>query len=77
MTAKIAVLEGDYIGPEIMSSGLAVLAAVSAKYSFDYQLFNYPFGGQAIDKTGQPLPEETLQGAKEADAVLLSAIGGP
>lgn len=75
--ADIAVLQGDYIGPEIMKAGLSVLEAVSQNAGFDYELHFAPFGGEAIDQTGEPLPEETLKTCQESDAVLLSAIGGP
>jgi 3-isopropylmalate dehydrogenase len=74
---KIAVLRGDYIGPEIMKAGLAVLAAATKESDFSYQIIDYPFGGAAIDQTGTPLPETTIQGCQAADAILLSAIGGP
>lgn len=75
-TAKITVLPGDYIGPEIMNAGLAVLKAVS-EGTFDYQIDEQPFGGAGIDQTGDPLPQRTLASAKASDAVLLAAIGGP
>ncbi|MFT8557603.1 3-isopropylmalate dehydrogenase [Liquorilactobacillus hordei] len=74
---KIAVLQGDYIGPEIMNSGLEVLEAVSQETNFEYQIHKYPFGGEAIDCCGDPLPQSTIEGCKKSDAVLLSAIGGP
>ncbi|KRL37701.1 3-isopropylmalate dehydrogenase [Liquorilactobacillus uvarum] len=73
----IAVLRGDYIGPEIMEAGLTVLEAASANSNFQYETIDYPFGGEAIDKCGDPLPQQTVAGCEEADAVLLSAIGGP
>lgn len=73
----IAVLAGDYSGPEMMKAGLAVLAAVSAGTDFKYRLHEYPFGGQGIDQGGDPLPAATLAGCRQADAILLSAIGGP
>ncbi|WP_034991868.1 3-isopropylmalate dehydrogenase [Liquorilactobacillus vini] len=75
-TKKIAVLRGDYIGPEIMTAGLAVLAAACTG-KFAYQIQDLPFGGQAIDAVGDPLPAETIHSCQNADAVLLSAIGGP
>ncbi len=70
-------LAGDGIGPEIMSAGLRVLKAVSKKIAFEYELEAKDFGGIAIDKHGHPLPEETLQAVKNADAILLAAIGHP
>lgn len=74
---QIAVLPGDGIGPEIMAAGLEVLAAVSQHSDFSYETEFLPFGGQGIDEAGDPLPAQTLAAAKQSDAVLLSAIGGP
>lgn len=74
---KIVSLAGDGIGPEIMAAGLEVLEAVAAKIDFSYEVISCPFGGAAIDQMGHPLPEETLEQAKSADAILLGAIGGP
>ena len=77
MTKKIVALAGDGIGPEIMAAGLQVLAATAEKIGFDYQIEEKPFGGAGIDAVGHPLPADTLAAAKEADAILLAAIGGP
>ncbi|MBY5035260.1 3-isopropylmalate dehydrogenase [Streptococcus gallolyticus] len=77
MTKKIVSLAGDGIGPEIMEAGLQVLAAVAEKIGFSYQVEAYPFGGAGIDAAGHPLPTQTLEAAKTADAILLAAIGGP
>ncbi|MFQ6365447.1 3-isopropylmalate dehydrogenase [Lactococcus lactis] len=77
MSKKIVTLAGDGIGSEIMSAGLSVLKAVSKKIDFEYELEAKDFGGIAIDKHGHPLPEETLQAVKNADAILLAAIGHP
>lgn len=79
MTAvkKIVVLKGDYIGPEIMTAGLAVLDAATKDTTFSYELIDVPFGGDGIDRAGDPLPQATIDVSKQADAVLLSAIGGP
>lgn len=74
---KIVTLAGDGIGPEIMSAGLEVLEAVAPKINFEYELDAKPFGGAGIDAEGHPLPQATLEAAKEADAILLAAIGGP
>ena len=74
--AKITVLPGDYIGPEIMKAGLSVLKAVS-RGKFTYQIDKRPFGGAGIDKKGDPLPQSTLDSAKTSDAILLAAVGGP
>lgn len=77
MAHQIAILAGDYIGPEIMASAEKVLAHTAKKFDFEYETTAYPFGGEAIDKCGEPLPQSTIDGAKQADAILLSAIGGP
>ena len=77
MNARIVVLPGDGIGPEIVASARRVLDAVVAKsehsITFDEQLI----GGAAIDATGEPLPEQTLAACRYAHAVLLGAVGGP
>ena len=77
MTKKIVTLAGDGIGPEIMAAGLEVLEVVASKINFDYGIDAKPFGGAGIDASGHPLPKETLDAAKSADAILLAAIGGP
>ena len=77
MTKKIVALAGDGIGPEIMEAGLEVLASISEKTGFDYEIDRRPFGGAGIDVTGHPLPDETLKATREADAILLAAIGSP
>ena len=77
MTKKIVALAGDGIGPEIMEAGLEVLASISEKTGFDYEIDRRHFGGAGIDATGHPLPDETLKAAREADAILLAAIGSP
>ena len=77
MTKKIVALAGDGIGPEIMEAGLEVLASIAKKTDFDYEIDRRPFGGAGIDVTGHPLPDETLKATREADAILLAAIGSP
>ena len=77
MTKKIVALAGDGIGPEIMEAGLAVLEALASKTGFDYEIDRCPFGGAGIDAAGHPLPDETLKACREADAILLAAIGSP
>ena len=77
MTKKIVALAGDGIGPEIMEAGLEVLAAIAEKTDFDYEIDRRPFGGAGIDAVGHPLPDETLKVSREADAILLAAIGSP
>lgn len=77
MTKRIVALAGDGIGPEIMAAGLEVLAALAPRLQETYQVEEQVFGGAAIDAAGHPLPEQTLQAAQAADAILLGAIGGP
>ena len=80
MSAKswtIAVLPGDGIGPEVVEAAVSVLQDCSREFSFRVDLVEFPFGGVAIDRTGKPLPQETLDGCLAADAVLLGAVGGP
>ena len=67
----VVCLPGDGIGPEVMAQAVRVLDALGLDHS------EYPFGGAAIDATGVALPPETLAAAREADAVLLGAVGGP
>lgn len=74
---KIAVLPGDGIGPEVMVEAEKVLNKVAKKYSLDLQLEKRLVGGCAYDQYGTPLPDDSLKVAKEADAVLLGAVGGP
>jgi 3-isopropylmalate dehydrogenase len=77
MKARIAVIAGDGIGPEVVAEGTRVLERVARKFGHDFSLHAAPFGGAAIDLTGDPLPKATLDECLEADAVLLGAIGGP
>lgn len=77
MKIKIVALAGDGIGPEIMEAGLEVLASISEKTGFDYEIDRRPFGGAGIDAAGHPLPDQTLKASREADAILLAAIGSP
>ncbi len=77
MNKKIAVLAGDGIGPEIMPAALNVLEAIGTQCGHSFEFVSAVVGGQATDKTGWPLPDETLNLAKSSDAVLLGAVGGP
>jgi 3-isopropylmalate dehydrogenase len=74
---KIGIIKGDGIGPEIINEAMKVLDAVSAHMGFNIEYHEMLLGGSAIDETGVPLPEETIQGVKKCDAVLFGAIGGP
>jgi 3-isopropylmalate dehydrogenase len=77
MKARIAVLPGDGIGPEVVAQGVRCLTALARLWRHEFELTELPFGGMAIDAHANPLPEETLRACREADAVLLGAIGGP
>lgn len=77
MKAKIAVLAGDGVGREIVPEAVKVLQAIGEKYQHSFEFVSADIGGQAIDKVGVPLPQETLALAKQSDAVLLGAVGGP
>jgi 3-isopropylmalate dehydrogenase len=77
MKARIAVLAGDGIGPEVTAVGVRCLEAVARRFGHEFALDHLPFGGAAIDELGDPLPPATLRGCLRADAVLLGAIGGP
>ena len=77
MDAKIVVLPGDGIGPEVTNAALSVLESVAKRYNHDIRLEEQLLGGCAIDATGLALPAETLAACQEADAVLLGAVGGP
>ncbi len=74
---QITVLAGDGIGPEIMTVARAVLEAVSAKFDFSLTFTAAPFGGEAIDLTGKPLPDETLALCRQSAGILMGAVGGP
>ena len=73
---KLAVLAGDGIGPEIVGQAQRVLRAL-AKDGLKIEMEEAPFGGAGFDASGDPLPEASLKLAKEADAVLCGAVGGP
>jgi len=74
---KIGVIKGDGIGPEIIDEAIKVLDAISVTQGFNLKYEEMLLGGAAIDETGVPLPDETIQGVKKCDAILFGAIGGP
>ena len=76
MTKKIAVLPGDGIGQEIVAEAVKVIACLQQDYGLKVELEEALVGGAAYDDSGSPLPEVTMQLAREADAVLLGAVGG-
>ncbi len=77
MKANIVLLPGDGVGPEVVSSTRQVLDAVAKRHGHELAYSSHPIGGIAIDETGNPLPDSTLDAAKKADAILLGAVGGP
>ncbi|WP_126456064.1 3-isopropylmalate dehydrogenase [Sulfuriflexus mobilis] len=76
MTMKIAVLPGDGIGVEIMAEAVKVLDCLHSGFGLDIETEQGLVGGAGYDTHGKPLPDETLQLAKDADAVMLGAVGG-
>ena len=77
MKKTICLLPGDFSGPEIMEQGVAVLKAVAAKFGHEFAFETALIGGAAIDATGNPLPDATVEACRKADAVFLAAVGGP
>lgn len=77
MSKKILVLPGDGIGPEIVAEAIKVLQVINDKYTLNFELIEDAIGGAAVDRYGEPLADSTLAKAKEVDAVLLGAVGGP
>ena len=73
---NIAFIKGDGIGPEIIDEAIKVLDSTAQNFGFELNYNYYLMGGAAIDVFGEPLPDETLQGALNSDAVLFGAIGG-
>lgn len=77
MEAKIALLPGDYIGPEVVAEAVNVLGAVAKKFGHTFSYEEAPAGCTAIEQMEDPMPESTLDVCRNADAVLLGAVGGP
>jgi 3-isopropylmalate dehydrogenase len=77
MNASILLLPGDGIGPEVVAAAEQVLRAVAARFSHAFSLDRAPIGGAALRQGLPPLPPETLDAARSADAVLLGAVGDP
>ncbi|MGB5867765.1 MAG: 3-isopropylmalate dehydrogenase, partial [Arcobacteraceae bacterium] len=74
---NLSVIKGDGIGPEIIDEALKVLDAVGNKFDINFNYKEYLMGGCAIDATGNPLPQETIDGVLDSDACLFGSIGGP
>jgi 3-isopropylmalate dehydrogenase len=77
MKKKIAVLPGDGIGPEVTAQAVKVLKVIAEKFQHEFEFEEAPIGAIAIDKTGNPFPEETLKLCQSSDAILFGAIGDP
>lgn len=77
MKKKIAVIEGDGIGPEVTRQSVHVLNAVAASFGHEFEYTYCLMGADAIDKTGSPLPDETIEVCLDSDAILFGAIGHP
>jgi 3-isopropylmalate dehydrogenase len=76
-TKKICVLPGDGIGPEVLRPAVAILQTLAREAGLDLAVEERSIGGDALDRFGTPLPEETLEECRRSDAVLLGAVGGP
>jgi len=74
---KIAIIAGDGIGPEVVAEAEKVLKRTEELFGYQFETSHSLFGGIAIDEKGTPLPQDTLDKCKAADAVLLGAVGGP
>jgi 3-isopropylmalate dehydrogenase len=77
MKARIAVLGGDGIGPEVTAGAVRVLEAVARRHGHEFQFVEALVGGAAIDASGSPLPSRTIDACRSSHAVLLGAVGGP
>ena len=77
MTQEVLLLPGDGIGPEVTAQAARVLDWLIDNAGLDLHLSEALVGGAAIEATGEPLPEGTLEAARQADAILLGAVGGP
>jgi 3-isopropylmalate dehydrogenase len=74
---SIVFLPGDGIGPEVARAAAAVLQECAREFGHQFDMTELPIGGAAIDKTGSPLPIQTLDACRKADAIFLGAVGGP
>ena len=77
MSKKILILPGDGIGQEVMASAVEVLNFIVKKFNLQFSISSMEVGGTAYDKFGSPIPDNVLNAAKGADAVLFGAVGGP
>ncbi len=77
MKKKIAVIEGDGIGPEVTRQSIRVLNSIAESFNHEFEYVYCLMGADAIDKTGSPLPDETIEVCLNSDAILFGAIGHP
>jgi 3-isopropylmalate dehydrogenase len=77
MKKKITVIEGDGIGPEVTKQSVYVLNAIAKLFNHEFEYTYCLMGAVAIEKTGDPLPDETIESCLESDAILFGAIGHP
>lgn len=77
MDARITVLPGDGVGPEVTTEAVACLSAVAERFGHQFHFQEALLGGAAVDATGDPLPAATLEACRNCEAVLLGAVGGP
>ncbi len=77
MRLPIAMIPGDGIGPDIVAEAAKIMGAIGTKFGHKFDFSFYLAGGVAIDTVGTPLPESTVLGCQDAEAVLLGAVGGP
>lgn len=76
MEKRIAVLPGDGIGPEVTAGAVKVLEVIARRFHHSFHFANGAIGGAAVDESGTPLPEETIELCEQSDAILLGAVGG-
>ncbi len=76
MKKLIVLLPGDGIGPEVTRAAATVLREAGHEFHHQFEFQEFPVGGAAIDATGVPLPNETLDACRKADAIFLGAVGG-
>src|SRR5690625_7573047 len=74
---KLVVLPGDGIGPEVTAVAVDVLLQTSSRYGIELEVEEHPFGGISYEMHGVPVTDETIEACKEAQIVLLGAVGGP
>jgi 3-isopropylmalate dehydrogenase len=77
ISKRIVILPGDGIGPQVTAAARQLLEDCAAEFGHRFELLELPFGGNAIERAGSPLPAQTLETCRTADAILLGAVGGP